>query len=412
MSHLKHTHKRVPITLICGFLGAGKSTLLKRILTEKHGYRIAVIMNEFGDTAKAIKVPSMGDANSNLDQAPEEFLELANGCLCCSIKDSGVAAIEKLMSRKGIFDHILLETTGIADPGPIAAMFWQNEEFAMGLGKDIYLDGVICVVDAVFAEQQIREDTESEGIKHSLRQIAAADVLLLNKSDLVAASKLAETEFMLHDLNPSIPIYTTVRGQIDLSKVMGIGAYSDRPGAFEAHQHEHKTCSDHTHRHHDHGAQLSSKWQHGGISSILIPVTDPLTEDQMQALDGWIRSALWDNEIPRNTTFLTNPGYNPPAILLADELIPGVKRMSVGDSGLDGKIPVKPEILRCKGIWWNTRGEQFILQGVRNLYEISQVQETPAVGTRAGKLVFIGKGLCQRVADSLMGIVSPLGLYH
>jgi G3E family GTPase len=122
-------------------------------------------------TGKAIKVSSAETPEENLEQASDEFLELANGCLCCSIKDSGVAAIEKLMSRKGAFDHILLETTGLADPGrwlvycfmrfsklncrlgPIAAMFWQNEDFAMGLGKDIYLDGVICVVDAVFAEK-------------------------------------------------------------------------------------------------------------------------------------------------------------------------------------------------------------------------------------------------------------------
>jgi len=143
----------VPLNIICGFLGAGKSTLVKRILTERHGYRIAVIMNEFGDTAdieaKTINVSSADDPSAQ----SEEFLELANGCLCCSIKDTGIAAIEKLMQRKGAFDHILLETTGLADPGPIASMFWQNEDFAVGLGRDIHLDGVVCVVDAVFGRQ-------------------------------------------------------------------------------------------------------------------------------------------------------------------------------------------------------------------------------------------------------------------
>lgn len=117
--------------------------------------------------AKAINVSSAEDPT----QQSEEFLELANGCLCCSIKDSGIAAIEKLMQRKGAFDYILLETTGLADPGelvpsgststsdyvcisgPIASMFWQNEEFAMGLGRDIHLDGVVCVVDAVFGRK-------------------------------------------------------------------------------------------------------------------------------------------------------------------------------------------------------------------------------------------------------------------
>jgi len=118
---------RVPLTIICGFLGAGKSTLLKRILTERHGYRIAVIMNEFGDTAdieaKTINVSSAEDPAA---EQTEEFLELANGCLCCSIKDTGVAAIEKLMQKKGAFDYILLETTGLADPGQLIVCVSQK----------------------------------------------------------------------------------------------------------------------------------------------------------------------------------------------------------------------------------------------------------------------------------------------
>ncbi|KAG6909293.1 COBW domain-containing protein 1 [Tephrocybe rancida] len=93
------------------------------------------------------------NVSSSPEDQSEEILELANGCLCCSIKDTGVAAIEKLMQRKGAFDHILLETTGLADPGPIASIFWHNEEFASGLGRDIALDGVICVVDAFFGKQ-------------------------------------------------------------------------------------------------------------------------------------------------------------------------------------------------------------------------------------------------------------------
>jgi G3E family GTPase len=189
---------QVPLTIISGFLGAGKSTLLKRILTEHHGYRIAVIMNEFGDTAdiesRAINVSSESDPFA---ESSEEVLELANGCLCCSIKDSGVAAIEKLMQRKGAFDYILLETTGLADPGPIASIFWRNEEFNRGGGKDIVLDGIVCVVDAVFGKQQMETDHAEEGIGESLRQIAAADVILLNKTDLVSAADLETTEDLL-----------------------------------------------------------------------------------------------------------------------------------------------------------------------------------------------------------------------
>lgn len=209
---------RVPCTIISGFLGAGKSTLLRRILTEHHGYRIAVIMNEFGDTssieAKTINISSEDDPTAEKSQ---ELLELANGCLCCSIKDAGVAAIEKLMQRKGAFDHILLETTGLADPGPIASMFWLNEEYATGLGRQISLDGVICVVDAVFGQQQMEEDHSVDGVGESLRQIACSDVILLNKVDLTSEEQLRSIEELIQRVNPSAPIHRTIRGQIDLA---------------------------------------------------------------------------------------------------------------------------------------------------------------------------------------------------
>ncbi|KAF8517389.1 CobW domain-containing protein [Hysterangium stoloniferum] len=381
--------KRVPITLICGFLGAGKTTLLKRILSERHGYKIAVIMNEFGDTAdiegRAIKVASAEDPNGSLEQATEEFLELPNGCLCCSIKDTGVAAIEKLMTRKGSFDHILLETTGLADPAPIAAMFWQNEEYAMGLGKDIYLDGVICVVDAVFAEKQIQEDAEFEGINHSLRQIGAADVLLLNKVDLVSQFQLVKTENILRAINPAIPIHRTMRAQIDLSVVMGLGAYSDpdRSQAFLEKISQSTLCDthDHNHEHEDGNEHASHFMPHGGISSIISHVPGPLNDAQIVKLDEWIRSVLWDNRIP-----------------------PEDVSQSFDD------LPSPPlEILRCKGFWWNNKKTRFMLQGVRNLYEVSEIPESSdeKVGVSSGKLVFIGKGLTAEVEASLARIFRP-----
>ncbi|KAJ3740789.1 CobW/HypB/UreG domain-containing protein, partial [Lentinula detonsa] len=137
--------KRVLLTIICGFLGAGKSTLLRRIMMERHGYLIAVIMNEFGDTADI-------EAKSITVDGESTTLELANGRLCCSIKDSGAAAIESLTRKQGAFDRILLEATGLVDPGPIAGMFWHNEEYidvwSIGLENGIVLDSVACVVDA------------------------------------------------------------------------------------------------------------------------------------------------------------------------------------------------------------------------------------------------------------------------
>jgi G3E family GTPase len=359
---------RVPLTIICGFLGAGKSTLLKRILTERHGYRIAVIMNEFGDTAdieaKAINVSSPEDPSA---ENSEEFLELANGCLCCSIKDSGVAAIEKLMQRKGAFDHILLETTGLADPGPIASMFWHNEEFATDLGRDICLDGVVCVVDAVFGQKQMEEDSAVDGTGESLRQVACADVILLNKVDLVLEPQILSTEELLHRVNPAVPVHRTVRGQIDLAVVVGIMAYASPPSFQKAipapldnsHQHDHEMAQDLCHHHPMH-------YETRGISSLLVacPV---LSSSHLDKLDEWIRTVLWENHLPHGQV-----------------------------------INHDLRVLRCKGLFTMQSGEQYVLQGVQNLYEISQVDGGDVAGVpQPGKLVLIGKGLDDAVRRSL-----------
>ncbi|KAL0576854.1 hypothetical protein V5O48_005119 [Marasmius crinis-equi] len=371
---------RVPLTIICGFLGAGKSTLLRRILTERHGYRIAVIMNEFGDTAdieaKTINVSSAEDPTA---ENSEEFLELANGCLCCSIKDSGAAAIEKLMQRKGAFDHILLETTGLADPGPIASMFWQNEEYAMGFGNDIALDGVICVVDAVFGRQQMEEDQGSDdsiGVGESLRQVAGSDVILLNKIDLVDEAAAASMEDIIHKVNPVAQIHKTVRGEIDLKLIMGISAYSTQARQSFPVRPRHADHS-HSHSHDDHcddstpGNQVTH-YEMRGITSLQVscPV---LNTSRLEGLDEWIRSVLWENRLP----------------------------------GSPGSLDI--QVLRCKGLFPIDTGEQYVLQGVRNIYELSKVPSDRDVDLGVpdiGKLVLIGKGLNQEVRKSLESLLN------
>uniref|UniRef100_G1N0Q4 CobW/HypB/UreG nucleotide-binding domain-containing protein n=1 Tax=Meleagris gallopavo TaxID=9103 RepID=G1N0Q4_MELGA len=132
--------RKIPVTIITGYLGAGKTTLLNYILTEQHSKRIAVILNEFGEGSALEKSLAISQGGVLY----EEWLELRNGCLCCSVKDNGVKAIENLMQKRGKFDYILLETTGLADPGAVASMFWVDSE----LGSDIYLDGIVSVVDA------------------------------------------------------------------------------------------------------------------------------------------------------------------------------------------------------------------------------------------------------------------------
>ncbi|KAJ8080785.1 hypothetical protein PM082_017620 [Marasmius tenuissimus] len=370
---------RVPLTIICGFLGAGKSTLLRRILTERHGYRIAVIMNEFGDTAdieaKTINVSSEEDPNA---ENSEEFLELANGCLCCSIKDSGAAAIEKLMQKKGAFDHILLETTGLADPGPIASMFWQNEEYAMGLGNDIALDGVICVVDAVFGRQQMEEDHAPDdlGVGESLRQVAGSDVILLNKVDLVDEAAAVSMEEIIHKVNPVARIHRTVRGEIGLKHIMGISAYAantaqareslGEPLRHHPHLHSHDDSCEH------HSENQVTHYEMRGITSLQIscPVFNAA---RLEHLDEWIRSVLWERRLPGSSS--------------SQDI----------------------QVLRCKGLFTVETGEQYVLQGVRSIYELSKVSsgEDADLGVPdIGKMVLIGKGLNDEVRKSLEVLVA------
>ncbi|KAF5315505.1 hypothetical protein D9619_007046 [Psilocybe cf. subviscida] len=389
---------RVPLTIICGFLGAGKSTLLKRILTEKHGYRIAVIMNEFGDTAvcldhpivrtyghkpslaKTINVASAEDPSGE----SEEFLELANGCLCCSIKDTGIAAIERLMLKKGAFDYILLETTGLADPAPIASMLWHNEEYANGLA-DIILDGVVCVVDAVFGRKQLEEDhaTDDSGLNlgESIRQIAGSDVILLNKSDLVSVDELNEIETSIKLINPVAPIYKTVRGQIDLKHIIGISAYRLPPvdagadaqlskppqlSAPNEEDHVHSDACDH-----DHEEKAPTHYELRGISSLQVRC-GVLDQAHLDRLDAWIRDALWEDRV-----------------------------------AVDGASTASVKILRCKGAFTSDKGVHHVLQGVRSMYEISELPVQDAVGIPdTGKIVLIGKGLTEDVRRSLERVLS------
>ncbi|TFK95226.1 CobW/HypB/UreG, nucleotide-binding domain-containing protein [Pterulicium gracile] len=400
--------KRVPLTIICGFLGAGKSTLLKRILTERHGYRIAVIMNEFGDTAD---IESSSTSNPHPASAdPSDFLELANGCLCCSIKDSGAAAIEKLMQRKGAFDHILLETTGLADPGPIAATFWQNEEYSSGLGKDIILDGVLCVVDAVFGKAQMEEDRKGEEGEEgeSVKQIAQSDIILLNKSDLVTPSALLALEGTIRALNPTAPIHRTVRGDVDLGKIMGVGAFrgvgvslrETGCGHGERYDHSHGLGHDHEHDGEDCCPPSESAPTHyelRGISSLKIDVPS-LNTERLGKMDEWLRSVLWEGVVPA--------GPNTDTAL---------------------------QSLRTKGLILTTSGARYLIQGVRSMYEMTEVAssgtsssslstpDAPASststpngpasttaeevdGVEIGKLVLIGKGLGEDVRKSLRAV--------
>uniref|UniRef100_A0AAY4ADF6 CobW C-terminal domain-containing protein n=1 Tax=Denticeps clupeoides TaxID=299321 RepID=A0AAY4ADF6_9TELE len=175
---------QIPVTIITGYLGSGKTTLLNYILTEQHNKRIAVILNEFGEGSALEKSLAVSQAG----ELYEEWLELRNGCLCCSVKDNGLKAIENLMEKKGKFDYILLETTGLADPGSVASMFWVDAE----LGSDLYLDGEYYHLTEVKPDGLINE---------AERQVALADLTIINKTDLVNEEQLQQLRGTVESIN-------------------------------------------------------------------------------------------------------------------------------------------------------------------------------------------------------------------
>ncbi|KAK4662754.1 hypothetical protein QC763_603540 [Podospora pseudopauciseta] len=336
--------KKVPITIVTGYLGAGKTTLLNYILTAKHGKKVAVIMNGHSsalDIEKSLTVNKDGEA-------VEEWLEVGNGCICCSVKDTGVNAIESLMEKKGKFDYILLETTGLADPGNLAPLFWVDD----GLASTIYLDGIVTLVDAKNILRSLddpagkvegHEDSDDHGpvMTTAHVQISHADVIVINKSDLVSGEGLEAVRERITSINGLAKIFVTSQSVVpDLEGfLLDLHAYDsvdelDRAG--RGHSHLDKT-----------------------ISTLSIPLEE-LTTNQLTAVDAWLRSVLWENELPGNKA------ANGPAF----------------------------EIHRVKGRLFIEDGAEKMVQGVREIFDIFD-SPAPSSGDvpRKGKLVLIGRHL-------------------
>jgi G3E family GTPase len=209
----------IPVTVLTGYLGAGKTTLLNRILTEDHGRRYAVIVNEFGE---------IGIDGDLVVGADEEVFEMNNGCVCCTVRGDLIRVVQGLMKRQASatrgFDAIIIETTGLADPGPVAQTFFVDDE----VRARTKLDSVTTLVDARHVLVTLDESREAR------EQIAFADQILLNKTDLVEAAELTRIEARLRRMNPLAEIHRTVRGVIDLEKVLGRGGFDlDRIVALE-----------------------------------------------------------------------------------------------------------------------------------------------------------------------------------
>ncbi|KAJ2617200.1 COBW domain-containing protein 1 [Coemansia sp. RSA 1365] len=268
-------NKVVPATILTGYLGAGKTTLLNYILTEEHGKRIAVIMNEFGDT-QGIDQSFTSVSNGEM---VEEWLDLKNGCLCCSVKDKGLKAMESLMERKGRFDYILLETTGLADPGKIAAMLWSNEE----LGSSIRLDGIVAMVDAKNIERQLTEKpVEGETMNEAQKQVAFADRVIVNKTDLVDDERILEIEAMVAEINGAAQVSRAQYARIDLDAVLSIGAYAGVDPQTLAFVRDGGHASHHQH--------IDSS-----IGTIALDAPQRL---HWKMVDEWIQELLWEARVP------------------------------------------------------------------------------------------------------------------
>ncbi|QUC16960.1 uncharacterized protein UV8b_01201 [Ustilaginoidea virens] len=335
---------KVPITIVTGYLGAGKTTLLNHILTAQHGKRIAVIMNEFGDSLDIEKSLTVNQG----DDRVEEWLDVGNGCICCSVKDTGVNAIESLMQKKGAFDYILLETTGLADPGNIAPLFWVDD----GLGSTIYLDGIVTLVDAknilrslddpsgqVQVQGQGDHDNHGPLMTTAHVQISHADVIVINKADLVTEDELQRVKARIRFINGLAKLHITEKSVVPQLQGFLLDLH-----AYDQFNEEEERLKGHSH--------LDPT-----ISTISIPVPR-VRHDKVQDIDKWLRSVLWDSKLPE-------------------------------DEGGDF------EIHRSKGRVILQDGSAKMLQGVREVFELVDPPQTGETQPDQGKIIFIGRGLVE-----------------
>jgi G3E family GTPase len=341
---------KTPVTVLTGYLGAGKTTLLNRILTEDHGKKYAVIVNEFGE---------IGIDNELIVGADEEVFEMNNGCVCCTVRGDLIRGVAGLMKRKGKFDAIIIETTGLADPGPVAQTFFVDDE----IKAKARLDSVTTVVDAKHILLRLSDSKEAR------EQIAFADQIVLNKADLVSDADLRMIESRIRRMNPLAPIHRATRSNVPLSAILGRGGFDlDRivqlepdflnPAHGEAgHVHDDSCGPDHGHDHHGHDHHDHAHEGHDHSGNV---------------------AATYDDDIKGVSLRLDRPVDAQAVTKWLNDLL--------AEQG--------PDILRAKGIL-DVKGEdkRLVFQAVHMILEGDLQRDWKPDEERYSRMVFIGRNL-------------------
>jgi G3E family GTPase len=321
--------EKIPVTVLTGYLGAGKTTLINRILSEPHGKRYAVIVNEFGE---------IGIDSELIVGADEEIFETNNGCICCTVRGDLIRIIDGLMRRKGKFDAIIVETTGLADPAPVAQTFFVDD----AVGRNTRLDAVVTVADAKWLTDRLRDAPEAKN------QIAFADVILLNKTDLVAPEALRELELRVRAINPYARLHKTQRCSLPIDEVLERNAFDlerilDLEPAFLKIEEDHP---DHAHDGDPAHAHGMRHYHDEEMQSVSLHTERPLDPEKFFP---WVQD------------------------LVAKE---------------------GPNILRCKGILALAGDpERFVFQGIHMILDGDHQRPWQADEKRESRIVFIGRNL-------------------